>query len=266
VPQITSYRHGVPNWVDVATTDVAGAVAFYQQLFGWDAEDMGPDAGNYHLFRMRGLDVAGLGPVQGDGTPPVWTTYLAVDDVGAACARADSAGGTVLLAPLDVLDAGRMAVTMDPSGAAVSLWQAGRTIGSQLVNETGAPVWHELMTRDPAAAKVFYAAVVGWAYQPMDPADPDGYQLLQVAGRAVGGMMPMIGDTWDAVPSHWMVYFQVDDTDAAAERARKLGGTVSVEPFDTPAGRAAVLNDPTGAAFSVINATQLEDPNGGWQA
>jgi uncharacterized protein len=265
VPEIAAYRHGVPNWVDVATTDVPTAAAFYAGLFGWEVEDQGEHAGHYHLFRRRGLEVAGLGPVQGEGMAPVWTTYLAVDDVDAACARASSAGGAVVMGPVDVLDAGRMAVAIDPAGAAVSFWQAGRTIGSRLVNEPGAPVWHELVTRDAAAAEPFYAAVLGWTYRPMDPVAPERYHLFEVAGRAVGGIVPASGDSTGDVPSRWIVYFMVDDTDTAVARARMLGGTAAVEPFDTPAGRAAVLVDPTGAAFSVIHATATDDPDTGWQ-
>ncbi|MBJ7522389.1 MAG: VOC family protein, partial [Solirubrobacteraceae bacterium] len=58
---------------------------------------------------------------------------------------------------------------------------------------------------------------------------------------------------WPAeIPAHWMVYFAVENTDATVAHAKELGGTVSVEPFDLPVGRFAVLHDPHGALFSVI--------------
>jgi len=62
----------------------------------------------------------------------------------------------------------------------------------------------------------------------------------------------MEGDDWGDLPSHWMVYFAVDDTDATAARVTELGGVVSVPPFDAPVGKMAVVNDPDGNAFSII--------------
>jgi predicted enzyme related to lactoylglutathione lyase len=62
----------------------------------------------------------------------------------------------------------------------------------------------------------------------------------------------MVGDEWGDMPSHWMIYFAVDDTDATTARIVELGGSVSVEAFDMGVGRMAVGNDPDGNAFSVI--------------
>jgi uncharacterized protein len=263
--EVTSYRQGVPNWVDVSTSDIPGTTAFYATLFGWEAEDQGEEAGHYTMLRKGGLDVAGLGP-NFTGAPPAWLVYLAVDDVDAAAAAVTAAGGTVLMPPDTIFDAGRMAVAMDPSGAVHGMWQAKQHIGSRLVNEPGAPVWHELNTRDPKAATAYYGAVVGATYAPMDPADPHGYQLMQIAGRSVGGLMPMEGDEWGDMPSHWMPSFAVADPDAIAEKAASLGGSVGVPPQDIPVGRFAVLADPTGAHFSIIRLNAIDDPNQGWTA
>ncbi len=54
------------------------------------------------------------------------------------------------------------------------------------------------------------------------------------------------------VPSHWLVYFAVDDTDAAVAKTQELGGSVRTAPMDIPIGRFAVLGDPQGATFAVI--------------
>jgi len=68
-----------------------------------------------------------------------------------------------------------------------------------------------------------------------------------------GGIIKM-DESWPAeIPAHWMVYFRVADTDAAAARITELGGTVSVQPFQTPAGKIAVINDPQGGTFSIID-------------
>jgi predicted enzyme related to lactoylglutathione lyase len=246
--------------------DQRGELAFYSGLFGWDAgPDMGPDAGGYRLFLKDGLPVAGLGPQFDASMPATWTTYIAVDDVEATVGRAEPAGGQVVMAPMDVFTAGRMAMIADAAGAVVGLWQAGDHIGAQRVNEPGTMVWNENATRDLEAAKAFYAAVVGWSYAQLDDG-PFPYTLVEVSGRSVAGMLAMEGDEWGDIPSHWMAYFAVEDVDATANRARELGGGVAVEPFDLVIGRNAVLHDPGGAHFSVIALHEIDDPNAGWTA
>lgn len=261
MPQMTSYRHGVPNWIDVASTDIATTSAFYSDLFGWDGQHMEAEGGDYHMFSIGGRSVAGMGPAQGEGTMPVWGTYINVDDLDAALERAVAAGGTVLMERMDILTSGSMAIVLDPSGASVSFWQAGDHIGCELVNEANTLGWNELTTRDAEAAKPFYAAVLGWTYETVDMGSGD-YILAQVDGRTVAGIMPMLGDDWGDLPSHWMAYIAVDNVDSIMERTAELGGTISVPATDIPPGRFGIINDPTGAAVSVMTFTELEDPNG----
>ena len=260
MPEIKRYRHGVPNWVDVSTRDTAVTAEFYSTLFGWEPEDMGEEAGHYHMLRKGGLEVAGLGPAQ-PGQPTAWSTYLNVDDIDAAVAAAEKAGGTSQMPVMDVFEAGRMTFVSDPTGASIGLWQAKDHIGSRIVNEPASLVWTELMTTDLEKAKAFYTAVAGWDYADME--GPGTYQLCQVSGRPVGGMMP-VPDEMAGTPSAWMTYFGVSDTDTSARRAAELGGAIIVEPFDTPVGRSAVLRDSTGATFSIISLNEVSDPNDGW--
>jgi predicted enzyme related to lactoylglutathione lyase len=181
--------------------------------------------------------------------PPMWNTYLAVDDVDAAVEKVGPAGGQVMMPPMDIMDSGRMAFVMDPTGAPVGLWQANQHIGATLRMETGAVIWNELITDKPDAALAFYEAVVGMEHAPMEGPGPT-YLLLKVGGTEVGGCMepPM-----PEVPNHWHVYFAVDDADATADEATAKGGKIMVEPFDIPTvGRSAVLTDPQGAVFSVL--------------
>lgn len=98
-------------------------------------------------------NVAGISS-QPSGAPAnaVWSTYIAVDDADDAADGVRAAGGSVLSAPFDVFDAGRMAVCADPQGARFSLWQAGRHTGAQVVNAPGSWNWSDLHTRDVVAA------------------------------------------------------------------------------------------------------------------
>ncbi len=253
MPTRTSYAQGTPNWVDLQTSDQAAAKAFYSGLFGWlyDDEPM-PDGQVYSMAVLRGHQVAAIAPqppeVAAAGVPPMWNTYLAVDSADEATARVEAAGGKVGMAPFDVTDAGRMSFILDPSGAAVALWQAGQHIGATLVNEPGTLTWNELITSDQGVF-AFYTAVTGLTAEVMDMGDGQPYAVFKAGEAMVGGsMLPQA----PGVPNHWHVYFGTDDADATAARAAETGGTVVVPPFDTPVGRIAVLSDPQGAVFSVI--------------
>lgn len=261
------YEPGIPCWVDHGSADPDRAAAFYRAMFGWEATDaMPPEApGKYFMCSLRGREVAAIGSQPQEGVPAMWNTYIATESADETAARVRDSGGTVLMDPFDVFDAGRMAVFADPGGAVFCVWQAGRTRGAQLVNEPGTLCWNELATRDVDGAKAFYDAVFGWRGMAMDAGGMD-YTVWNLAGEgeptmeaAIGGMMPMVGDMWPPdLPPHWAVYFAVEDTDEAARRCQELGGTTIVSPFDTPAGRIAVLNDSVGGAFSVITMPSQE--------
>lgn len=254
MPEMSEYAPGTPSWVDLGTPDVDAATRFYGGLFGWEVQDQGPDAGGYRVCLLRGKAVAGMGPQQNPG-PPWWTTYVTVADADATVATVKEAGGAVFMGPMDVLDVGRMAVFADTVGAVVAIWQPRAHLGAQLVNEPGTLCWNELATRDIDTAKAFYEKVFGWDGT-TSPYDGSTYTEWHLGGRAIGGMIQM-DDQWPAeIPSHWMVYFAVDDCDASAAKATELGGTVSVPPTDIPPGRFSVLNDPQGAVFSVISLSE----------
>lgn len=111
---------------------------------------MGEEAGHYTIVSKGGKQVAALSPAQDPG-PPRWTTYINVDDVDAVAKNAEAAGGTIVVAPMDVMGAGRMAIFQDTTGAFIAAWQPGDHIGAQLVNEPGSITWNELSTSDSAS-------------------------------------------------------------------------------------------------------------------
>jgi uncharacterized protein len=252
----SSYEQGTPNWVDLQTTDQEGAKSFYGSLFGWEFDDQPlPEGAGAYSMALKGsaghvAAIAGQSPdMVAQNLPPMWNTYIAVDDVDAVTGKVDAAGGKVLMPPFDVMDAGRMSFVTDPSGAAVGLWQAGDHIGATVVNEHGAVVWNELITDDADSAVRFLHDVVGVGTQDAEMGG-NSYTMFTVDDRPVGGTTP---PPMPGLPNHWHVYFQVDDVPAAAATATAHGGTVVNGPFDTPIGPMAVLRDPQGALFSVMS-------------
>lgn len=251
----TSYAPGTPCWIDLGTPDQDAAGEFYGALFGWQlrADENAEQTGGYQSAELRGKAVGGVMKLMSEEQPPAWSTYVSVEDVDATVAKAKEAGGSVAVEPMDVLDYGRMAFLADPSGAMIGLWQPGRNVGAEIVNEPGALSWNELNTRDPEGAKRFYGAVFGWEFEDNEMGPMGTYTSIKLNGASVGGMLNMSErGVPEQVPAHWLVYFAVEDADAALAKAREGGGTVVVEPIETPAGRLAVLNDPWGAGFAVI--------------
>ena len=257
MPTRTEYAPGTPSWTDLASPDLAASRQFYGSLFGWDfsEEDTGDPNNPYVMVRQDGKDVAGmmkLSPeMQAGGMPPVWSTYVTVTDVDAATTKAKELGGTVLNGPMDVMDAGRMTVIADPTGAVFCIWQPKETIGAEIVNEPVSLTWNELMSPDIDAAKQFYGGLFGWKGDAMNMGgEGPEYTVWMLGEGGIGGAMapPMEG-----MPAFWGVYFAVADCDATVEKAKELGASVLNGPMDVPeVGRMAALMDPQGAAFSVI--------------
>jgi predicted enzyme related to lactoylglutathione lyase len=170
------YEPGVFSWVELATTDSEAAKRFYGKLFGWDYEDneMPGGGGVYTMAKIDGDYTGAI--MQADG-PARWNSYVTVDDVGETVEKARDAGATVHADPMDVGDAGRMAVIQDPSGGVVSVWEPKDHIGAGLVNAHGALTWNDLMTYDVGEASEFYCEVFGWEVAPVDmsgaPADEE---------------------------------------------------------------------------------------------
>lgn len=262
---VSRYPDGVFSWVDLGTTDAEGAKAFYEGLFGWSFDDLPIDTGGvYSMARIEGKNVAGLGELdpdsQAQGVPPHWTAYVKHDDVDDVAARATNAGGQVLFPPMDVMDEGRMTVIQDPTGAMFGVWQPRNHIGAQLVNMPNTLVWTELQTGNVEAARAFYQSVFGWTYD----VDAQGYVSCKQDERSQAGMM-QIGEDWGDVPPNWTIYFLVDDVENTVAKAQELGGQALMPP--TPAGeigKFAVLQDPQGAIFSVIEYAGPASPPPGY--
>jgi predicted enzyme related to lactoylglutathione lyase len=250
--EVDTYEEGVPSWVDLGTSDIDTAARFYGALFGWDAPELPREAGGYRVCTLRGLPVAGLGPQMNPG-PPVWATYVNTADADAVAGRVTANGGQVLASPFDVMDAGRMAVFTDPSGAAFSVWQPHNHQGAGLVNEPGTYAWSELVATDVEGALSFYPAVFGWAANKLPPGGETlQYVEWKIGERSVGGMMPKPPTIPAEVPAFWGVYFAVRDADEAVEAVTRLGGEAVMPPTDIEPGRFAVVKDPIGAIFNVM--------------
>jgi predicted enzyme related to lactoylglutathione lyase len=246
----TAHEPGTFCWIELGTTDGPAARTFYTQLFDWTAKETPIGDGMvYTIFQNAGRDTAAMYVLQQEGVqqgvPPNWLSYIAVANVDASIAQATEVGGSVVAGPMDVMDAGRMAVLRDPQGASFAIWQANRQPGVGVRDEANSLCWNELMAHDLEAAKKFYVGLFGWRAK-----ESPEYTEWHRGENAVGGMLQTHSPHH---PSFWMPYFACANTDTTVTRATSLGGTIFKEPTDIPhVGRFAVVGDPSGAAFAVI--------------
>jgi len=240
--EVTRYPPGTFCWIDLGSTDVAGARSFYEGLFGWEADDVD----GYVLWRLEGRIVSGLhehSPEEGTG----WSSNVCVDDIQTATARARALGAEVLVEPTEITGTGKVSSVRDPTGAELALWQPLGHAGAQIVNEVGTWTWNELVAADLQAAATFYGDLFGWEAE----AAPGPIARL---GFSMGHLL--IGGAHEPAPGEdpgprWTVSFRVADADESADRAEQLGGRIVLPPMDIPVGRIAVVSDPAGATFTL---------------
>ena len=241
---------GAPCWVDLWTSDVEAARRFYAELFGWVAEEENPRFGGYFMFTQQGRPVAGaMGPMPDRPASNTWKAFFATDDVVASfdAAIAGGAEGAAPVMPVDEL--GTQAVLADPTGAAFGLWQAGTFSGFPAMGGPGLPSWFELRTPDCAAAVAFYSSLLGW--QATDAVDGDTrYTTVRpnARGEEFGGITSVPGG---AGAARWVVYWRVDDIDAALAAVKSAGGSVHGGPTAGPYGVLATVADPAGAELAL---------------
>ncbi|GAA2659860.1 VOC family protein [Streptomyces vastus] len=251
----TRFVNGAPNWVDLGTPDIEGAGSFYRALFGWDFQAGGPEAGGYGFFQLGGRITAGGMQTTEEQGPPSWTVYFQCAEAEATAKAAETAGGSVPMAPMDVMDQGRMAILSDNADVAFGIWQPGKRKGVDVAGDPGSLCWVELYTPDVPAAAAFYHSVLGLETSAV-PFPGGTYTCVNPAGTTeddmFGGLVALADDPAEQ-SAYWLPYFEVTDTDAVVVEAEGLGGVVRMAATSVEGvGRMAKLADPYGARFAVI--------------
>ena len=242
----TSYPPGTFSWAELATSDADAAKAFYANVFGWEYRDSPIGDGSVYTTAVRdGKDVAAL---FGSDQPPHWNCYVTVESAEGSATRAGELGATIAAEAFDVMDVGRMAVIIDPVGAALCLWEPKRHIGASLVNTPGSMTWADLITPEPEESAKFYGELFGWTTDEIEGGS--GYRVIKNGERGNGGLMPL-DPRMGSTPPNWMPYFGHEDVERLVTEVAEWGGQVFNGPMPMWEGRIAVLGDPQNAAFAV---------------
>jgi len=243
-------------WHDLMTPDVEAAKTFYAAVVGWTFSQQMP---TYTVLQAGGIGMGGImeTPPEMKGMPPIWTGYVYTPDVDAACKDAVKLGGKIMRQAWDIPDVGRMAVIGDPAGAGLMVMQPFSTEQQPRPKPgaVGTVSWNELHADNLNTAVEFYSKLFGWTKGAAMDMGPMGiYQLFQIDGKDIGGMMKKANTMPMAT---WAYYVMVDGIDAAAGRITKNGGKTVMGPHQVPGGQWIVMAmDPQGGFFCLLSETK----------
>lgn len=256
-PQWQLYA-GMPCWIELITTNLDRAREFYANLFDWEYETHSDPVSGEHVIALReGFPVASLRAASGDQSQ--WRIYLAAADCAEKVAEAES-HGAVQTVPLNTVPKiGRKAVLVGPSDAEFGLLEPEESWQFD-VGLPGTLMWAELVTIKAQTADTFFQELFGYTAEQFGTEHRSDYSVWYLGEESVLARVSMIRDfITETTHPHWLLYLGVDaeiGTDELVRTAIANGGRVRVDPYDSSIGRMAVLRDPTGARFAVIDQTQ----------
>ena len=238
-------------WADLVTDDAAAARRFYAELFGWTFREIGA----YSIASNRERTVGGIFErprPRHRSAGPRWFGYISVADVGQARAAVSQGGGRVLAPPRALPERGEQAVFADPEGAVFGVVASSSGDPEDFLAEPGDWIWIQLLSRDARRAAEFYRAVAGYDVVESPAGDRLSDYLLVSEGYA-RATVRMLSSSRPQIQPTWLPFVRVERVGESVESAKRLGGTVLLEPRpELFAGRVAVVADPTGAAIGLL--------------
>ena len=262
--QPPSQQHHTGKIIDelLATPDLAASKQFYGGLFGWTFQDVQIGATTYSQASAMGQPVAGFvqRPLAGNQHKPAWLTLIAAPDAAALSTAATQRGAKLLFGPRDIAGLGEEAILADPQGAVFGLLTSSSGDPADALAAPDTWIWHSLFARDPDADAAFYQALFNYDVFGLPGADETNRLILATEDYARASVNPVPPGQPDT-PARWLGFVRVADAAAAAARASSLGGHVLVPPrMDRQGGQIAVIADPVGAAFGVM---EWQEPSAG---
>ena len=261
-PATQEHHTGKIIFTELVTPDLALAKQFYSELFGWTFNDIQNDTTEYAEAFIKGYPVGGLihrAVPAGDNRQPAWLTFISVTDVDTAKDLAVQNGAKVLFGPKDIPFRGREAVLADPQGAVFAILASSSGDPPDVLPAPGEWIWSSLITSDADSAAAFYQALAGYEVFDLTPDNSAQHLLLSSDSYARASVNTLPTNRPDNHP-HWLNYVRVKDTVKMAEKVAKLGGHVLVAPhLDRHGGKIAVVADPQGAPFGLIEWPETEN-------
>lgn len=262
-PPSQEYHVGKVIFAELVTPDLAAAKQFYAGLFGWTFRDIQAGGTEYAEASLDGRPVAGLihrDVPAGEHRQPAWLSFFAVRDVDATDKVAVQQGAKVLFAPHNIPDRGMEAVFADPQGAVFAVLASSSGDPPDVLAAPGEWIWSSLMTSDPDTDAAFYQTLFDYEVFGL-PADGGAEHLLLASDNYARGSVNTLPAKPPKAHPHWLDYVRVDDAVKMTAQVVALGGRVLVEPrMDRQGGKVAVVADPQGAPFGLLEWPDTESP------
>jgi predicted enzyme related to lactoylglutathione lyase len=260
-PPSSEHHVGKVVWADLVTPDLAAAEHFYGALFGWTFQSIHVGDTDYAVALLDGRPVGGLlqKPIPtGEHRQPAWLTFIAVRDVDAAKRVALAHGAKVVSDARSYPLRGRQAVLSDPEGAVFAVLASSSGDAPDFLAAPGEWIWTSMLAKDPDTEAAFYQTI--FSYDAFDLAKDDGLEHVILSSddfaRASINAFPADSARRHA---HWLNFVRVDSTADTVAKAVAAGGRVLVEPHaDRHGGQIAVIADPAGAPFGVMEWTNTD--------
>jgi uncharacterized protein len=260
-PPSSEHHVGKVVWADLVTPDLAAAERFYGALFGWTFQSIHAGDTDYAVALLDGRPVGGLmqKPIPaGEHRQSAWLTFISVRDVDTATRTALAHGAKVVSGTKSYPSRGRQAVFSDPEGAVFAVLASSSGDPPDFLAAPGEWIWSSLLSKDADTEAAFYQTIFG--YDAFDLASDDGLEhvILSSDDYARGSVNAFPGDAARRHP-HWLNFIRVDSTADAVAKVTAAGGRVLVEPHvDRHGGQVAVVADPAGAPFGLMEWTNTD--------
>jgi predicted enzyme related to lactoylglutathione lyase len=260
-PPSSEHHVGKVVWADLVTPDLAAAERFYGALFGWTFQSIHTGDTDYAVALLDGRPVGGLiqKPIPpGEHRQSAWLCFIAVHDVDSAKRAALAHGARVVSDAKSYPVRGRQAVLADPEGAVFAVLASSSGDPPDFLAAPGEWIWSSLLSKDAGAEAAFYQSI--FAYDVFDLASDDGLEhvILSSDDYARGSVNAFPADSARR-HSHWLNFIRVDNTVDAAAKVTAAGGRILVEPhLDRHGGQVAVVADPAGAPFGLMEWTSTD--------
>lgn len=245
---------GTPCWLEIATPEPDATMRFYGSVFDWEFESRRGSAGSsYTVATLSGEPVCGI--VTSDGPILDWTLYLATSHMNWARGEAVRFGGAILGRTQQLPGVGINVLLDEASGSTVGLCQPAEdwTFGTGM---PGTLVWAELITRDAPLADRFFHRLFGFQQRQFGDGRAMDYMVWYAGEESVIGRVRMAENTPKRVRSCWVAHFEVDPKmgfDNTLHAARMAGARLRFKPYHSSLGKVAVLGDPLGTRFAIID-------------
>jgi predicted enzyme related to lactoylglutathione lyase len=255
---------GSPSWLELVTDQPEAAMAFYQRVMGWEYEQRA-DSDNmpYYVALLVGEPVAAIRPAA--RALPDWTVYLAAGDLTQALKLSDLLGGNTIDSAHGVPRVGLKAVVEAPAGGEFGIIQLAPDWGFT----AGVPnslVWAEFITHLAPQADQYFGELFGFTGRQFGDGDADDYMVWYAGEDSVIGRARMMEGTAATTPARWIAHFRTPldrDFDDALILAHEAGARLRFPPYSSQLGRVAMLSDPTGARFALIDPSLAVEGGGG---